>query len=346
MSVKKRPDIVYTLLAAGLCALAVMQGCQRSAPQSASETPQVYIFKYAHAQSEEHPRSKSMLFFKQFLEQVTRGRIQVELYFSGILGKESEVLEMVKDNIIQGCRGGLFDRANKKYILYTLPFLFTEPGQVIRLMQSDFGRQIDRQALRNGYYIPACGIAGGFRNITSNKSPIRVPADLKGLHIRTPPIDITIRTFALLGAVPEQIPYAETYVALARGIVDAQENPYSNIVDMKFYEVQKYLSIINWQMHPDPFYVNPAWYMSLPQDLKNAFDEAARKTMEYSNRIWLESENEFLDILKTKLDVNYAQPRAIDEFKKAVRPVWQYYVDQKYFTWDEIEQAVTILSQP
>ncbi len=323
-----------------------LYSCEKHPAESVTGNPAVYVFKYAHTQSSEHPRSKSMQFFKQILERSTRGRIQVELYFAGILGKEAEVLDMVKHNIIQGCRGGLFDRANKKYILYTLPFLFSDPDQVIRVMHSDFGREIDRESLKNGYYIPACGIAGGFRNITSNKGPIRIPGDLQGLKIRTPPIDITIKTFLLLGAVPEQISYTETYVALAQGIVDAQENPFSNIVDMKFYEVQKYLSIINWQVHPDPFYVNPAWYQSLPTDLKKAFDDAAMQTMDYSNRVWLESEKDFLKFLQDRLVVNQPGPPEIAQFKKAVSPVWQQCVEKGYFTWDDIKTVMRIFSAP
>ncbi|MBN1797878.1 MAG: TRAP transporter substrate-binding protein [Spirochaetales bacterium] len=280
-----------------------------------------------------------MLFFKKKLEQVTNGRIVVELYFSGILGKESEVLTMVHQGIIQGCRGGLFYRANQKYFLLALPFFFENIEQFARLMESDFGKQINKDSLRNGYYIPACGIAGGFRNITSNQKPIRSPDDFQGLKIRTPPLDITMKTFSVLGAIPEQIPYTETYLALAQGIVDAQENPYSNIVDMKFYEVQTYLSVLNWQLHPDPFYVNPDWYNALPPDLKLAFDTVAAETMAYSDEIWLNSEEEYFDFLKDKLTVNHLTQGVIDRFKKAVKPVWQYYVDAGFFSWKDIETA-------
>ena len=82
----------------------------------------VYTFKYANTQSPNHPRSKSMELFKEQLEKASNGRIKVELYFSGVLGKEAEVLDMVVTGSVQGCRGGLFERANKMYLLYTLPF--------------------------------------------------------------------------------------------------------------------------------------------------------------------------------------------------------------------------------
>ena len=180
------------------------------------------------------------------------------------------------------------------------------------------------------------------RQPTNKVRPIRTVADLKGLKLRTPPIDVTIRTFKELGANPQQVPYTETYMALKTGVVDGQENPFSNCVDMKFYEVQKYLSVINWQVHPDPFYVNPAWHQALPADLRKIFDEVSVDTMNYSNKIWLASEDGYLDILKGKLEVNFMEPAARKGFVAAVKPVWQYYVDQGDFSWDDINRAIAI----
>jgi C4-dicarboxylate-binding protein DctP len=304
-----------------------------------------YVFKYANTQSEHHPRSKSMVFFKNTVEKASQGRIQVELYFSGVLGKEAEVLDMVKLGTVQGCRGGLFERANKKYLMYTLPFLFEDADRVVAVMRSDLGQNINKGAMANGFYIPATGVAGGMRNITCSKRPIQTVADLKGIKMRTPPIDVTIRTFKALGGSPQQVAYTETYMALKTGVVDGQENPFSNAVDMKFYEAQKYLSVVNWQVHPDPFYVNPAWYNSLPDDLKAVFDAAAEATMIYSDTIWLNSEQNYFNILKDKLQVNFIAPEARKQFVDGVKPVWQSYVDEGYFTWDEINQALAIAAK-
>jgi C4-dicarboxylate-binding protein DctP len=298
-----------------------------------------YVFKYANTQSDTHPRSQSMVFFKNMLEKASGGQIAVELYFSGVLGKEAEVLDMVKMGTVQGCRGGLFERANKKYLMYTLPFLFEDADSVVAVMRSDLGKKINEGAMANGFYIPATGVAGGMRNITNSKRPIAAVADLKGLKMRTPPIDVTIRTFKALGANPQQVAYTETYMALKTGVVDGQENPFSNAVDMKFYEAQKYLSVVNWQVHPDPFYVNPAWYNALPDDLKAVFDAVSEATMIYSDTIWLNSEQKYFNILKDKLEVNFTTPEDRSGFVEGVKSVWQYYVDEGYFSWDEIDAA-------
>jgi C4-dicarboxylate-binding protein DctP len=322
--------------------VSVLAVCLLLIAGSSPAADQTFVFKYANTQSENHPRSKSMLFFKNTLEKASQGSIKVELYFSGVLGKEAEVLEMVKLGTVQGCRGGLFERANKKYLLYTLPFLFENADKVVAVMRSSLGQKINKGAMANGFYIPATGVAGGMRNITNSKRPIKTVADLKGLKMRTPPIDVTIRTFKALGANPQQVAYTETYMALKTKVVDGQENPFSNAVDMKFYEAQKYLSVVNWQVHPDPLYVNPAWYQKLPDDLKAVFDAVAEATMIYSDTIWLNSEDAYYNILKGKLEVNAVDPKERDSFVQGVKSVWQYYVDQGYFTWAEIDEALAI----
>jgi C4-dicarboxylate-binding protein DctP len=134
-------------------------------------------------------------------------------------------------------------------------------------------------------------------------------------------------------------------MALKSGVVDGQENPFSNAVDMKFYEAQKYLSVVNWQVHPDPFYVNPAWYNSLPEDLKAVFDSVAEATMQYSDTIWLNSEEGYFNTLKEKLEVNEITPEGRAQFVDAVQSVWKYYIDKGNFSRAEIDEALAIAGQ-
>jgi TRAP-type C4-dicarboxylate transport system substrate-binding protein len=98
------------ILALASCAAALAMA--NGKPEPKTEAPKVFLFKYANTQTDTHPRSKSMILFKDQLEKASSGRIKVELYFSGTLGGEAEVLDMVATGTVQGCRGGLFDRAN------------------------------------------------------------------------------------------------------------------------------------------------------------------------------------------------------------------------------------------
>ena len=299
-----------------------------------------YAFKFAHAQPDTHPRHKSMIYFKEQVESASKGQIKVELYAGGVLGKEPELMDMVKLGTLQGTRGALFERANKKYLLYTLPFLFADIEQAKKVIRSDFGEKINQGATANGFYVPATGVAGGFRQFTNNVRPIATPDDMKGLKMRTPPIDSIIRTMSALAASPQQVPYGETYMALKTNVVDGQENPCSNIAEMKFYEVQKYFTEVNYQIHPDPFFVSLTWYDALPSDLKAVFTSAAKAAMARSDEVWLASEKDYQALLTQKLQANRITAEYHKAFVAKVKPVWDYYVSAGYFTRAEIDEAL------
>ena len=128
-------------------------------------------------------------------------------------------------------------------------------------------------------------------------------------------------------------------MALKTGVVDGQDNPVSNIWDYKMYEVQKYLTITNYAIGPDPFMVNLDWYNRLPEDLRKIFDEVAVETMKYSDQLNRESEVEYLKQLAQKLETNYLLPENLEKFREATQPVYQYFIEKEYFSWDDIYEA-------
>jgi len=324
-------------LVPAVVALAVSLG---PAPWVGDVSADTYTFKFAHAQPDTHPRHKSMIYFKEQVEAASKGQIKVELFAGGVLGKEPELMDMVKLGNIQGTRGALFERANRMYLLYTLPFLFANIEQAKKVIRSDFGEKVNQGAKANGFYVPATGVAGGFRQFTNNVRPIATPDDMKGLKMRTPPIDSIIRTMTAMGANPQQVPYGDTYMALKTNVVDGQENPCSNIAEMKFYEVQKYFTEVNYQIHPDPFFVSLTWYDALPSDLKAVFTSTARAAMARSDDVWLASEKDYQALLAQKLRPNKITAENHKAFVAKVKPVWDHYVSAGYFTRAEIDEAL------
>ena len=302
-------------------------------------TQEAYLFKYSNSQPEQHPRSRSMTFFKEEVEKRTNGRIKVDLYFSAVLGTEFELQDMVATGALQGTRGGGFTNANKKYYIFMLPFLVEDWDQAIKLITSEFTRKINEEAKANGYHIPACGISQGFRAHTNNVRPIEAPDDLKGLKMRVPQQEVYVINARVLGSNPQEIPYSEVYMALKTGVVDGQDNAVSNIWDYKVYEVQKYLTISRYATGPDPFMVNLEWYNRLPVDLQQIFDEVAVETMRLSDQLNRENESEYIKQLEVKLETNYVTPENLVKFREATKPVYQYFIDKGYFTWDDISEA-------
>ena len=322
-----------------LIIITLFGGCRQKVPLD------YHIFRYCNSQPVQHPRSQSMIFFKEELESRTGGKIKVDNYYSAILGTEFEVLDMVATGILQGTRGGGFTNVNKRYNIFMLPFLVEDWDQAIKLMSSDFTKTINEGSRANGFHVPVCGISQGFRAHTNNVRPIESPDDIKGLKMRVPPQEVYVINAQVLGVNPQEIPYSEAYMALKLGVVDGQDNAVSNIWDYKIYEVQEFLTITNYAIGPDPFIVNLNWYTKLPDNLKKIFDEVAVEAMNYSDELNREKETEYIKLLSEKLKTNFVTPENREKFREASRPVYQYFIDKEYFSWNDINEVRTYLSE-
>jgi len=223
-----------------------------------------YVFKYSNEQPETAIRSQSMLFFKERLEKESDGKIKVDLFFSGVLGNERELMDLVSTGALQGTRGGFFNDVNPKFNLLTLPFLVSNWDEASNLVNSSLMKTINAGSRTNGFHVPATGISQGFRAHTNNKKPILTPRDFKGLKMRVPMQEVFIQTARAFGANPQELAAIDIYQALQTGVIDGQDNPPSNIWDFKMYEVSKFLTVTNYATGPDPFIVNLKWYNTLP----------------------------------------------------------------------------------
>ncbi len=298
-----------------------------------------HVFRYGHSQSAAATRSESMRYFERELEQRSNGRIQVENFFSGVLGNEREMMDMVATGVLQGTRGGLFADANPKYVIFMLPFLVEDWDQALALVESEFADRINQGARSNGFHIPAVGISQGFRAHTNDVRPIQSPADFRGLKMRVPPQLVYVRTAEIFGASPQEMPASEIYGALRTGVLDGQDNPPANIWDYKLHEVQRYMTITHYATGPDPFIVDLDWYEGLPDDLKTLFDAIAVETMRHSDQLNREAELAMIAELATVLEINYVSGEELLPFQELSQQVYDYFVDSGVVSADEIREA-------
>ena len=285
-----------------------------------------------------------MRFFEQELEERSNGRIEVEVFFSGVLGSERELMDMVTTGALQGTRGGLFTDANPRYTIFMMPFLVQNWEQARRLLYSNFATEINAGAAANGFHIPACGISQGFRAHTNNVRPIASPDDLKGLKMRVPPQEVYVLTAQAFGANPQDIPFSESYQAIKTGVVDGQDNAPSNIWDYKVHEVQKYLSITNYATGPDPMIINLGWHQTLPPGLREVFDQVSVETIKYSDDMNERSEQDYIDKLSNVLEATFVDEEGLKKFADLAQPVYRHFVDKGVFSWDDVERARRIAS--
>jgi C4-dicarboxylate-binding protein DctP len=314
-----------------------------SEQSSANGGPEkVYTMQIAHAQPTTNPRHISLEYFKEIVEERSNGAIKVELYPAGQLGTEKEMLEQVCSGVIQGMRGGQMDFV-PKLLVFSLPFLCDSSEQVTHLMNSEFAKDICESSKNDGALILGLGDAGGFRQYSNNVRPIHTPADLKGLKMRSNGMDTIDRTFNALGASVVSVPYSDLYMALKTGVADGEENPWVNIESMKFYEVQKYFTVLNYQFHPDPFYVNLDWFEGLPAEYQTILSDATKDMMAVNNQAIVDNQAKSRSIIEANCEIYTPTAAELQLFKDATEVVYQQYIDNGILTEAELTEMRTII---
>ncbi len=330
------------LMVAAVLSVTMLAGCSQSAKKPegtapAGTSPKPIVMKVGHAHPIGTPRHQSYLKFKELVEKRTNNAIKVEVYPSAQIGDEIAMIDATKMGTLQSTRGGPFERMAPELLVYTLPFLFDNLNSIEKVSMGPIGDRIAKNAEKNGLIILTTGDGGGFRNISNNKRPIKSPDDMKGLKIRTPPIESIIKTMEVFGANPVSIPFGETYMALKTNVADGQENPMVNMESMKFHEVQKYLTVLEYQFHPDPFLVNLKWYKALSPEQQKILKESAVEAMKLNDTLMNDTNKKALENIKKSLEVTTLTPEQRQQFKAKVAPVYDYFIKKGICTQKDID---------
>ncbi|WP_210411516.1 TRAP transporter substrate-binding protein [Oceanispirochaeta crateris] len=335
----KRKLMIVMMLSILICTNGFTSGQNETAAGSAP-----MVMKIGHSFPVNTSRHESLLSFKENVEAKSNGAIVVELYPSGQLGTEMEMLEAVKLNALEGLRCGPFEDAAPELLIYTMPFLFSDMDAVHRVTRGEITERIIKNTEKNGIKVLAVGDSGEFRQFTNNARPITKPEDIKGLKIRTPPMESIVKIMETLGGNPVSIPFSETYMALKTGVADGEENPYTNIDKMKFYEVQKYLSVVNYQYHAEMLYVPLDWFNKLSSELQEILVECARDHMILNDELLQKESLASYEVLKANMEVNVLNDAQRKVFIDKVQPVYKYYIDKGIISQADIDEIRKIAS--
>ncbi len=304
-----------------------------------------FTMMVGHAQPEGNPRFVSMEKFAADVAEKTNGHVTVEVFGNGQLGTEKEMLEQVVAGTVQGMRGGQFD-FSPRLLMFTVPFLTQTRTQVTALLKSDLAKKVCAEAeAETGTVIINLCDAGGYRQFSNSKHPITKPEDLQGLKMRTNGMNTIDKTFIALGATTTTIPYADLYMGLKTGVADGQENPWVNVEGMKFYEVQKYFTEVNYQFHPDPFYVNAAWWNGLPEEYREIISECATEMGDYNDQLIDENQDAAKQvIIDSGAEVYEPTEEELKAFQDAVQVVYDQCVEEGIMTADELKEMQDIVA--
>lgn len=333
-----KKGVIFTV-----CAILVVSTLFAGGKQEA-KNDQVYTIKLGHASTTESTRHKALLVFKDYVEKESNGRLKIELYPASILGDETAMIEAMKLGTLEMFVGGVFDAQTPMLGLYLMPFFFPTQADLMKVSRSPLGDKIRASAEDLGIKMLAVG-DGGSRQFTNNLRPIKNPADMKGLKLRTPPIESIIETMKALGANPVSIPYGDTYMALKTNVADGQENPLANIGDMKFFEVQKYMTMIDYQFHPEPINMGLDMWKKLPADLQKIIEDGAWIYTDEQNRLRRDLNDYYYDmIVKGGVQVYKPTQTEVDQFVQACHPVYNFFVKKGIFSQTDLDEARRIVN--
>ncbi len=294
---------------------------------AAASAQQPIKIKFSHVVAEKTPKGQGALMFKRLVEQRLPGRVVVEVYPNSQLFGDAQEMEALLLGDVQLLATSLskFDKYTKKLQLFDLPFLFDDLNAVTRFEKSPAGRGLLTTLASKGY----TGMGywhNGMKQMSANK-PMVLPSDAKGFKFRIQQSNVLEAQIKALGANPQKMAFSEVYQALQTGVVDAQENSWSNIYSQKFYEVQKYITETDHGIIDYIVVTNTKFWNGLPADVRPVLE----KTMEEVTD-WVNSQSDqFNQADRAKVvaagtsKIITLTPAQREEWRKAMLPVYKQF---------------------
>lgn len=288
-----------------IASLLVIVGCSSKSDTvgdstgGGEEEKDKYVIKFAHVVSASTAKGKAAEKFAEIVKEKSNGQIEVEIYPDSQLGSDREILEQMQSGTVQmnAPFTGVLPSFVKQFEVFDLPFLFASSEEANAAMHGKLGEKLNEYLTAQGFR----GLGywdGGLKHLTNSVRKIEKPEDMEGLKMRTSQSPLLISQFQALGAGGVSIDFAELYTALQTKTVDGQENPLSNIVSRKFYEVQDYVTLSGHGYMGYVLMISEEFYQSLPADLQQAVEEAANEVSKWQWEQAAADEVEYMKVLE------------------------------------------------
>lgn len=220
--------------------------------------------------------------FAELVKEKTNGALTVNVFMDNQLGDDRVATESTIFGDIDVALSSTSPLATlfPDLYLFDAPFLFLSPEQTYAQLDGEVGQAILASLESKG--LKGLGFwENGFRNFTDNDVAVRLPADLKGMKVRTMENEVHLSAWRAFGANPTPMAFTELFTALQQGTVDAQENPLGIIDGNRFQEVQNHISMTQHVYTPYMFFMNLDRFNGLPEDQQKAVTEAAAEAMAF-----------------------------------------------------------------
>lgn len=287
---------------------------------------QTIEIKLAGTLPQGHAITDACFKFKEEVEKLSGGKITVKVFPNLQLGGGREIIEGTQLGNIQMCESSLAPLAgfSKVFLAFNLPYIFKTREIAYEFVDGPVGQEMKGIVEKDGILILEFW-ENGFRHVTNNKRVIKGPADLKGLKIRTMENPVHMEAFRQVGALPTPMAFGEVFTALQQGVIDGQENPYSNSYFMKFYEVQKYISDTGHFYDVTGFMINPTFFHKLSSELQQAIRQAAKVATQYQRQRSIEDEGKYKKLIAEKMQFTELTPEERAKFAEAMKGTYDVF---------------------
>lgn len=298
------------------------------------------IIKFSHVTAETgHPKGEAAKLFAERVNEQMKGRVQVQVFPSSQLYNDDKVLEAMLLGDVQMAAPSLskFEKFTKKYRIFDLPFMFDDINAVDAFQASEHGQALLGAMEKKGLM----GLTfwhNGMKQMSANK-PLLDPSDAAGLKFRIQTSDVLEAQFRTLEANPQKMAFAEVYGALQTGVVDGQENTWSNIFTKKFFEVQDGITETNHGVIDYLVVVSDDWWNGLPGDIRDELGTILAAVTAERNAISasINQDNKQM-VLDSGGVVRQLTAEQKQAWRTALRPVWDQFADD---IGDEMIDAAT-----
>ncbi|MDK9707708.1 MAG: TRAP transporter substrate-binding protein [Desulforhopalus sp.] len=300
--------------------------------------------KFSHVVAVDTPKGQAAEFFKKRAEELTQGKVKIEVYPNSQLYKDKEEMEALQLGAVQMLAPSLAKfgpLGAKEFEVFDLPFIFNNYDDLHKITKGPVGQSLLAKLEPKGIK----GLAywdNGFKSFSAN-TPIKTPEDLKGKKLRIQSSKVLEAQMQAIKSIPQVMPFSEVYQALQTGVVDGTENPISNFYTQKMHEVQKFLTITDHGYLGYAVIVNKKFWEELPADVRGQLETAMKESTDYANNIAKAKNDEDLAAVKAsgKTEVTALTDAQRAAFKAAMVSVHDKMADRiGKETIDAVYQAV------
>jgi len=294
------------------------------ASAAAASAEQPIVIRFSHVVAVDAPKGQAAEFFKRRAEELTGGRVKVEVYANGTLYKDKEEIEALQLGAVQMLAPSLSKfgpLGATEFEVFDLPFIFDDDSALRKVTEGPVGRALLDSLKPKGIR----GLAywdNGFKVFSANR-PLRALPDYRGLRMRVQSSMVLEAQMRALGALPHVMGFSDVYAALEAGVVDGTENPISNLYTQGMHKVQKHLALTRHGFLGYAVIVNRSFWDSLPTHIRGRLEQAMKDATAYANRIAKEKNEEDLAKVKAAGTTEVYEPTAEERLalKKALLPV-------------------------